>query len=337
MGNMVTKSTLRKDWLASRRDSGLLAPPSESWWGAEHRRHTQALPASGPLASLNDEFGDQGPQVWVGIYPDLTPVAGSDRCHVRFVVYLHKEENAHIGTDHPLVAAVGRTLGVAIDPTGWRQWKAVVSESRKNLNRTDAFVFLDESVAALAGRAGGASTDHRPTAATVAPIAATDRTTAASTVKAEALSTVANRVFIASKINGYPKAKQVRHSIRRRLTDFSFDAYVAESDLVYGFQQSHIDRMIETSQDVVVIVWDSIGKATLAEAELALRTGRGGTAPRVHVFLSTDEAHIAARDEPTRTFLNRLDEQRMYSHLFRGDKDLIDKVVDVFVDLDLAN
>lgn len=150
-----------------------------------------------------------------------------------------------------------------------------------------------------------------------------------------AAETVPNRVFLASKIAGYAKAKMVRHSIRTKLRAFEFEVYVAEADMIGGFQQSHIDRMIETSGHVVAVIWDSVGPATLAEIELAMRAARQGGHPLLHIFLSTHADHVAARDAPTKAFLDEMDRQRLYAHFFTGDKELIDAVTNLFVDLSL--
>lgn len=156
-----------------------------------------------------------------------------------------------------------------------------------------------------------------------------------STAPATAGTTVDNRVFLASKISGYAKAKMVRHSIRTKLRAFEFEVYVAEADLIGGFQQSHIDRMIETSAHFVAVIWDSVGPATLAEIELAMRAARQGGQPLLHIFLSIHPDHVAARDAPTQAFLDEMDRQRLYAHFFTGDKELIDAVTNLFVDLSL--
>ena len=168
-----------------------------------------------------------------------------------------------------------------------------------------------------------------------APAAQVRPAAVATTATGAAGQTVANRVFLASKIAGYAKAKMVRHSIRTKLGAFEFEVYVAEADMIGGFQQSHIDRMIETSAHFVAVIWDSVGPATLAEIELAMRAARQGGHPLLHIFLSTHPDHVAARDAPTKAFLDEMDRQRLYAHFFTGDKELIDAVTNLFIDLSL--
>ena len=146
--------------------------------------------------------------------------------------------------------------------------------------------------------------------------------------------TVTNRVFVGSKINGYPLAVAVRKRIRERLHGLGFEVYTAETDMLRGKQQSHIDLMVETSQHFVAIIWDTVGRATLPEIELAMRVAGSRGAPSLHVFLSTKEAHAAMRQEEqpahTQGFLDLLEQHRHYVEFFDSDKQLIEKVEAIF-------
>lgn len=146
--------------------------------------------------------------------------------------------------------------------------------------------------------------------------------------------TVAKRVFVGSKINGYPLAVAVRKRIRERLHGLGFEVYTAESDILNGKRQSHIDEMVETSEHFVAIIWDTVGRATLPEIELAMRVAGSRGAPSLHVFLSTKEAHAALRQEEqpahTQGFLDLLEQHRHYVEFFDNDKELIEKVEAIF-------
>ena len=341
------------EWIAQRTKDGSITPTARTIAG--HRssavtgRHW--VPSAGPLAVVNQELGDPSLDLWVTCEVRLD--ATGPRWKARFNVYLHKRKDREVAEDHAFLRRVGEIVGSAVSTSGWKEWRTAVSETQQDLSVTEAYAFADSCIARYAGAvtagavpvpvAPAAAARASAVAAAVAPSPAPVQTLPPEMVPAAAPGTtpgtVERQVFIASKIAGYPKARQVRHSIKTKLSGFGYQAYVAESDALGGFLQSNIDRMVETSDHLVAIVWDTIGQATYDEIELATRTAGTSGRPLVHLFVSQDEQHHAARlDEAsglTQAFLDRLDKERRYVRLFQGDRDLVDQVADLFAGLDL--
>lgn len=308
-----------RDWVADRTKQGVVQPTGGTLGAggspAVTGRHW--LPTSGALAEVNQTLGDPALDLWVTCEVRLDAVG--PRWKARFNVYLHKRKDAAVAADHPLVERVGQVLGQSVDTSGWKEWRTAVTESRQDLTLEEAYAFADQQVATYGGRS----------APTPAPAPASEPASA----------TVERQVFIASRIAGYPKARAVRHSIKTKLRSFGYKAYIAEGDSLDGYLQTSIDRMVETSDHMVAIVWDTVGEATFEEIELATRAAARGGRPRVHLFVSLDQQHAATRTtEPSRRtqdFLDRLDQEGRYVRYFQGDRDLVDQVADLFAGLDL--
>lgn len=321
-----------RDWVADRTTQGVVQPTAGTL-GAKSSpavtgRHW--LPTTGALAEVNQSLGDPALDLWVTCEVRLDAVG--PRWKARFNVYLHKRKDADVPADHPLVQRVGQALGRGIDTAGWKEWRTAVTETRQDLSVEEAYAFADQQVAAYGGRPAAAAAAPASTPApTPAPAPAPTNEPAPATVE--------RQVFVASRIAGYPKARAVRHSIKTKLRSFGYQAYIAEGDSLDGYLQTSIDRMVETSDHMVAIVWDTVGEATFEEIALATRAAARGGRPRVHLFVSLDQQHAATRTaEPSRRtqdFLDRLNQEGRYVRYFQGDRDLVDQVADLFAGLDL--
>lgn len=327
-----------RTWLAARLADGAIVN-TEATLRPHTSRATTAthwMPTTGSLADVNGSHMDPELDLWVTC--EVRADATGARWKEGFRVYLHKRKEANVAPDHPLIQAMSRIVGTPLDLANWREWRTVVSVSGKDFDADQAIAFADEQLRAWGGAATGAAPKISPEAPIRVPDKATARVVAAPEPGPKP-DTVPRSVFIASRINGYPKARAVRKSIRAELKTFGFAAYVAESDPIGGFTQSHIDKMVETSDHMVAIIWDTIGAATLAEVQLGLHNSGAGGHPRVHLFVSTDDEHLAVRAaEPngeTTALLDDLDRRRLYVHMFHGDRDLIDQVGGLFAGLDL--